>query len=117
MQVVRWGCVEPFDTVARIYVRAYLCEVERYSRSESNLLYSSSMTNVSIEICVFHNIEMSRVRLVLVFKFSHALEQEKFVGESCVDVLLQICTENSGIWSRSTSPSRNLKVCGKLEML
>ena len=77
------------------------------------------MTNVPVETCVFYTARMSRVRLMLVFlNFSHALEQEKFVGESCVDVLLQNYAENNEIWSLSTSPSRDLKkVCGKLEML
>ena len=56
------------------------------------------MTNVSVETCVFYTARMSRVRLMLVFlNFSHALEQEKFVGESCVDVLLQNYAENNEI--------------------
>ena len=32
-----------------------------------------------------------------VFKFSYALEQEKFVGESCVGVMLQNYAENNEI--------------------
>jgi hypothetical protein len=39
---------------------------------------------------------MSRIHLVLVFlNVSHALEQEKFAGESCVDGVLQNYAENN----------------------
>jgi hypothetical protein len=48
-------------------------------------------------MCVPQHQNVESTSGACVFKFSHALEREKFVRESCVDVLLQNCAENNEI--------------------
>jgi len=46
-------------------------------------------------MCVPHRQNVESMSGTCGFKFSHALEQETFVRESCVDVLLQNYAENN----------------------